>query len=244
MSWHTGRLAGFDTETGGVDVENDRIVTACVALVGGQLPTEVTNWLSDVDGTEIPAEAAAVHGITTEKARAEGRPAADVIDEVTGSLAAAVADGVPIVAMNATFDLTILDRECRRHGVTPLVDRTDAVPRVIDPRVIDKQVDRYRRGGRTLTDLCTHYRVALDGAHAADADAVAACRVVWRLAQMHRAIREASLDVLHKKQTEWAAKQAAGLAAYFARTPGKEHLADSVRGDWPLIPYRATEVLS
>ena len=53
----------------------------------------------------------------------------------------------------------------------------DALRPVLDPRVLDKHIDPYRRGGRKLTDLCAHYKVALDGAHSADADAIAACRV-------------------------------------------------------------------
>jgi DNA polymerase III epsilon subunit-like protein len=75
MSWHTGRLAAFDIETTGTDPESDRIVTAAISLVGAELPGEHHAWLID-PGIEIPAGAAAVHGITTERARAEGRDAA------------------------------------------------------------------------------------------------------------------------------------------------------------------------
>lgn len=241
MSWHTGRMAGFDLETTGVDPETDRIVTACVVLVGGGHPTQTTNWLAN-PGVEIPAEAAAVHGITTDRAREEGQPAGAVVQQVVAALSQAALVGFPLVAMNAAFDLTMLDRECRRHRVQPLTDSVGDELRVIDPRVLDKKIDRYRRGGRTLTDLCAHYGVRLDGAHSADADAVAACRVAWRIAATVKPIGEATLGQLHNHQIEWASEQAAGLAAYFARTPGKEHLADGVRGDWPLIPFTATEV--
>lgn len=241
MSWHTSRMAGFDLETTGTNPETDRIVTACVVLVGGGHPTQTTNWLAN-PGVEIPDEAAAVHGITTDRAREEGQPAGAVVQQVVAALSQAALAGFPIVAMNASFDLTMLDRESRRHRVQPLTDSVGDQLRIIDPKVIDKKIDRYRRGGRTLTDLCQHYQVALDGAHSADADAVAACRVAWRIAQREPVIADASLDFLHDKQTEWAAEQAAGLAAYFARTPGKEHLASGVRGDWPLIPFTAEEV--
>lgn len=236
MSWHTGRMAGFDVESTGVDPEADRIVTACIVQVGGGEDPDGGIWIAD-PGVEIPAEASAVHGFTTEAARAWGRPAADVVDELVATLASLAADGMPIVAMNASFDLTMLDREARRHGITPLVDLVGDQLRVIDPKVIDKKIDRYRRGGRTLTDLCQHYQVALDGAHAADADAIAACRVAWRIAQQEPVIADADLEFLHDKQTEWAAEQAASLTEYFARTPGKEHLASGVRGNWPLIPF-------
>ncbi|MFF4403763.1 exonuclease domain-containing protein [Streptomyces sp. NPDC001404] len=236
MSWHLGRMCGFDLETTGTDPETARIVTACVVLVGGGQATRAKNWLSDVDGQEIPAEAAAIHRVTTERARAEGTDLRQVVDEVLATLTEAVLNEVPVVAMNARYDVTVLDREARRYGMTPLTDRVGDGLRVIDPFVIDKQVDKYRRGSRKLVDLCRHYRVSIDEAHSADADAIAACRVAWRIAQVEPEIGAASLPFLHAKQVDWARAQAESLAEYFARSPGKEHQAASVRPEWPLIP--------
>lgn len=238
MNWHLGRLAGFDTETTGTSVETDRIVTACVVHVGGGVEPAATNWLTDADGVDIPAEATAVHGVTTDHAHTHGTPAAEAVSNIVAALAQTAVAGVPVVAMNAPFDLTILDREARRHGLPTLTDVAGASLRVVDPRVLDKHVDPYRRGSRTLTDLCAHYRVSLDGAHTADADAVAACRVAWRIAQLYPHIASMSLDDLHKAQTEWHAEQAASLRAYFARTPGKQDRAASVCTDWPTAPAR------
>ena len=239
MSWHLGRMAGFDLETTGIDVEQDRIVTACVVQCGGGQPTASATWLAD-PGIEIPTAASDIHKVTTERARAEGRPAAEVIEQVTAALAQVVRDGIPVVAMNASFDLTMLDREARRHGVQPLTDLVGDALRVVDPRVLDKRLDPYRRGGRKLEDLCRHYLVALDGAHSADADAIAACRVVWRIAA-NRQPDFGDLDALHKEQIVWAREQAESLAAYFRKTPGKEQWADGVRTDWPLIPAQRGE---
>jgi DNA polymerase-3 subunit epsilon len=233
--WHLGRLCGFDLETTGVDVETDRIVTACVVQCGGGQPTQSATWLAD-PGVEIPEQAAAVHGITTERARAEGRPAAEVVAEVVAALGQVITSGIPVVAMNAAYDLTLLDREARRHGIDPL---PDGFP-VVDPLVLDRQISR-RRGSRNLTALCEHYETRLDGAHAADADAIAACRVTYKIAARTAHIRETPLPELHARQIEWAAAQGRSLAAYFRRTPGKEHLADGVRTDWPLIPHQRTE---
>jgi DNA polymerase-3 subunit epsilon len=232
MSWHLGRLAGFDTESTGVDVENDRIVTACVVQVGGNQPPAPANWLAD-PGIEIPEAASRVHGITTERARAEGRPAGEVIEQVVTALTAVVLSGIPIVAMNAPFDFTLLDRDARRHGVQPLTDIVGDDLRVIDPRVLDKHVDTYRRGKRTLTDLCAHYEVPLDGAHSADADAIAACRVAWRLGSRYPGLAGLDLDALHKAQIEWAAEQAASFQAHL-RSKGETDAV--IDGSWPLRP--------
>ncbi|MFF3094213.1 exonuclease domain-containing protein [Streptomyces cyaneofuscatus] len=227
MTWHTGRLAGFDLETTSPDPLTARIVTACIVQVGGQQPTVAANWLTDVDGEEIPAGAAAVHGISTEKARAEGVPLKEAVAEILAGLTQVILAGVPIVAMNARYDVTLLDREAQRFGLDPL----PAGP-VIDPFVIDKQVDRYRSGKRTLTALCEHYDVRLDAAHSADADAVAACRVAWRQATRYPQLAAMTLDELHTAQVGWAAEQAASLQEHFR----KKDPAAVVEGAWPLIP--------
>lgn len=233
MAWHEQRLSTFDVESTGVDPETARIVTACVALVGGGKPPHITNWLSDVNGEEIPAEAAQIHGISTEKARAEGRPAAEVIDQIVEALAQVVTEGIPVVAMNARYDFTVLDREARRHGIRPLVDIVGDNLRVIDPYVLDKQVDRYRKGRRTLTHLCEHYQVTLDGAHSSDADAVAAARVAWRIGVAYPQIGETDLVDLHKQQITWAAEQAASLESHLRRMTPDVHVEQA----WPLVPF-------
>ncbi|HEY9353731.1 MAG TPA: 3'-5' exonuclease [Nocardioides sp.] len=232
MSWHLGRLAGFDTETTGVDVETDRIVTACIVEVGGNTPPITANWLIN-PGVDIPEAATAVHGVTTEKAKTDGQPAEEGIAELVAGLTQIVLAGTPLVIMNAPYDLTLLDREARRYGVQPLSEVVGDELHVVDPRVIDKHVDTYRRGKRTLTDLCAHYRVKLDGAHSADADAVAACRVAWRLGQRYPALAEVPVWELHRAQAEWHAAWAADFQAHLR---GKGQADAVIDGSWPLRP--------
>lgn len=239
MSWHTRRLAAFDIETTGIDVERDRVVTAAVSVVGGGLATASRAWLVD-PGVEIPEGASAVHGITTEQARRAGQDPADAVEEITALLTEQQLAGVPIVAFNARFDLTILDREARRHGVVPLVDRVGGYDRlcVVDPFVIDKQVDRYRRGRRTLTAVCEHHRIPLVGAHDANADALAAARVAWRMATTMVDIGGCELRRLHAQQVAWAAEQAATLQEHFAAQGRPERVEPA----WPCVPVTALAV--
>jgi DNA polymerase III subunit epsilon len=234
MTWHTGRLAAFDIETTGIDPEHDRIVTAAVSFVGASVESSHHAWLVD-PGIEIPAGASAVHGITTEQARAEGADPRHAVEEITSILAAHVRQGSPIVAFNARFDLTILDREARRHDIVPLVERVGGSDGliVVDPFVLDKQLDRYRPGKRTLEAVCAHYGVRLDQAHAANADALAAARVAYRLATRASELRDVELRSLHAHQVAWAAEQAASLQAYFEGLGRQEH----VEGAWPLVPH-------
>jgi len=233
MSWYKERLAAFDIETTGVDIGLDRIVTAAVSLTDGDRFVESTNWLVD-PGVDIPSGATRVHGITTERARAEGRVPAEAIDEIVTALANWMQEGVPVIAFNARFDLTVLDREARRYGVRPLLEHVGGAMLVVDPLILDRQFDRFRRGKRTLSAVCAHYGVRLDDAHAASADALAAARIVRKLAQAFAGLGEADLHALQGHQTVWAADQAASLESYLRKQGRREH----VERTWPIVPLR------
>ncbi len=61
-----GRWAAFDTETTGVDVEIDRIVSAALVVQDAPgLRPRVTRWLVN-PGVPVPEAATAVHGLTQE----------------------------------------------------------------------------------------------------------------------------------------------------------------------------------
>ena len=129
----------FDLETTGIDVNTARIVTAYVGILedGAMLQHDgedvAASWLVD-PGVPIPDEAAKVHGITTDHARAHGMNAGIAVDEIASALdPTRIEDGSAdhfdaLVAFNAAYDFTVLDRECERYGITPIVPRP-----VIDP---------------------------------------------------------------------------------------------------------------
>ncbi|MET9819630.1 exonuclease domain-containing protein [Streptomyces sp. NPDC006355] len=236
LDWSYGRMTGFDLETTSTDPHTARIVTGSVVEYGGGRPTLARTWVSDLGGAEIPPDSTRIHGFTTEACRIAGRLASVVVEEITADLAAAVEEGRPLVAMNAVYDLTVLDREARRYGVTPLFDRVS--PNVLDPYVLDRHVRKHRRGGRTLADLCRHYVVPLDGAHNSEVDATAACALVRKMGRRYRSLARLSLDQLHREQVAWAREQNTELREYFARTPGKQEWARGVSLEWPLLPFR------
>ena len=230
MSTWGDRLGVFDLETTGVDVDTSRIVSACVAVLDaeGQLVSR-WNWLAD-PGVEIPAAASAVHGITTERARADGRDAQLVIAEIVQTLRVLFDSGIPVTVYNAPYDLSLLDRECRRHGLEPL----DVVSPVIDPLVIDKAVDRYRKGKRTLEVTAQFYDVSLDDAHDAGADAVAGGRVALALLRRYPDELDIGLSDLHGRQEVWHTEQAASFQEYLRSKRGDDsYVADP---SWPLKP--------
>lgn len=217
----------FDLETTGVDVRSDRIVSAHVGILdhtGAVVRSRA--WLAD-PGVPIPEGATAVHGITTARARAEGRPVRDVVEEVVAELRALFDAGIPVVAYNAPYDFSLLKHEALRHGVEPIA----APSPVIDPLVLDKAMDRYRKGKRTLEVVAAHYRVVLEGAHDASADAIAAGRVAQALAGRFRL--PDAVEELHTQQIGWARSQAESLTEYFIRV-GRLDPADALDGSWPI----------
>jgi DNA polymerase-3 subunit epsilon len=237
MTWHLGPYTVLDTETSGVDVETDFIVTAAVVeiLPPGSEPTSRTKtWLIDPGEKEIPAGATAVHGISTEYAREHGQDPVAALSEIAALVCMAPRRGVPLVAMNAPFDLTLLDRELLRHGLGGLGERLggyDRVRPVLDPLVLDKHFHQFRRGSRNLQALCDHYGVVLTEAHAADGDALGAARVLWAIASKYPECALASPEELHSLQVGWRREQQESLAEYF-RKQGKD--ASDVDGSWPI----------
>lgn len=230
--WTRMPLVGFDVETSGLDVENDRIVTGAVVHWGGGKPTVAHNWTSDLGGYEIHPDATALHGITTEAARAAGRPAADVVHEIVETLRVYADKGLPLVAMNAPFDFTILDRECDRYGIRSLWSRS--VPCVLDPRVLDKQVMPYRKGPRNLGALAEFWCVKTTSPlHEAETDARTACGVVHAIGRRYPYLAREDLGELHEMQCRWARRQNASFRVWQAASGGD---VDDSPFDWPFIP--------
>lgn len=261
MSWHTEPMLALDTETTGVNVDTDRVVSAAAIHVSRDGAKPKT-WLSDVGGMEIPEGATAVHGITTEHARAHGAPAKQVIEEVVTAIGDAAMSGLPIVGHNVVYDLSLIDREARRHLGCGLDDALPTIQmRVIDTSVLDKHVLPRRRrvsptqGPRQLITVAQVYALGWDeeAAHGSEYDALMAARVAYRIGQlvaMPRAqrprfelgqyqqfdqLRGVGIDELHDRQVGWAKEQAAGLEQFLR----KSDPAAVVDGRWPLIPAAA-----
>jgi DNA polymerase-3 subunit epsilon len=220
-------LIVFDTETTGIAPETTRIVTANVSRINavGEV-LEAHDWLID-PGIEIPAAATAVHGITTERARSEGTDASTSVSEILETLRAYLDSGIPVVAYNAAYDFTILDREAKRYELAAL----DSPAPIVDPLIIDRKVDRYRKGKRSLEVTAEFYGVSLTDAHTAAADALAAGHVAQAIARKHAPALTMSALELHLAQVSWAAEQAASFAEYLARQGKKVYPGDGV---WPV----------
>ena len=218
-------LAVFDTETTGVETDSARIVSATIALLGEQGEVrERYDWLLN-PGVVIPDAAVRVHGITTEIAAASGIDAAVGVRQITDRIAEMIDRGLPLVAYNAPFDLSLLRAEQQRYDVPGA-----AVAPVLDPLIIDKQLDRYRKGKRTLVAVAEHYGVELGNAHDAGEDAIASGRVMQCVARKFADRLPVELEELHAAQVGWARAQAESFQEYMRRARDPQFVAD---GGWP-----------
>ena len=235
MTWLDATMVGFDTETTGISTAHDRIVTAAIITRTGD-DVAARTWLID-PGIAIPDRATEVHGITTAQAQAEGAQPADALEEIASILAAAMGAGFPVVAFNAQYDLSILESELARHGLDSLASRlpAGAVAPVVDPLVLDRKLDRWRKGKRKLIDMCATYGVTVvaDDLHAADADVLATLDLLRAMAERYPTMAQAALADLHTQQAdahrEWAVEFAAWL-----RSRGRTE--DLPRPEWPVCP--------
>ena len=82
-TFDASRMLSFDLETTSPNPREARIVTSALVRIDGR-DVSSTEMLAD-PGVEIPEAATKVHGISTEKARAEGRPHDEVLKEISPS---------------------------------------------------------------------------------------------------------------------------------------------------------------
>lgn len=221
--WHEGILCGFDTETTGIDTANDRIVSASIVVdVPGEDPV-VNEWLVN-PGIDIPLEATAVHGISTEHARLNGMNPVQAITEITGILSILP---YPVVVVNASFDFTLLINEGRRHGIW--AQRTVNDLNIIDTLICDRMLDPYRRGRRTLTAVAAAYGVTITGAHQATGDTLCAIKLARAMGRAHPEFGAAPPRALQAMQAEAYRKWAEQFEGYRRR----EDPSFTISRQWP-----------
>lgn len=188
--WHRQRLAALDFESSDKTPETARIVSCALILVGGNLPTDTRTWLVNPGITQEPG-AIAVHKLTDEYLAEHGTPATEAVADIAKAVAEVVAADIPIVGHNiGSYDLNLLDRECRRH----LGDGLEGIcrqplTRVIDTLVLDWHAAPYRRrvsedqGAYEMKTTAQTYGLGWDDkqAHGAQYDALMSARAAWHM---------------------------------------------------------------
>jgi DNA polymerase-3 subunit epsilon len=231
MTWHTGTLEAIGLITTGPDPETARIASACVMRV-------------DASGRDKPIA----------QQWPDEAPPEEVISEATAALVRAVHGDRPIVVFDAARALTVLDRECRRHGLPTLGElaRDGQAAPVICAHVLDGYASG-RPGEPSLTDACARWDVRLKDPADPAWRAWTAAGIAVRIAQRHQAIAAMDLPRLHAAQQEWHRQQCLSHAAYLRRKAAFHTETRSVEaqlelheraksldavaaGDWPVPP--------
>ncbi|MFE2936688.1 exonuclease domain-containing protein [Streptomyces sp. NPDC059278] len=235
------RRIGWDTETTAPDPTEARIVTAALVGRGGNPADRVQTWLIN-PGIPIPPETTEVHGITDAMVQVDGQDPQVALDEIAGTMARAITYGMPLVAFNTAYDWTVLHCELERYGLPTMYDRVKPGPLpLVDPHVIDKQVDKYVKGTgmRKLKPTCDRYGVELTDWHTAKADALAALLITEAQFEKYPRLNDLGPQQLFAAQKAWRAEQQAGLQKWFRTkaTPEQGGAPDKViDGSWPLVP--------
>lgn len=215
----------FDTETTGIDTENDRIITCFLRARDGDEIVFEENWIID-PGVEIPKEASDVHGMDSEWVREHGRKdVREAIEGIYRKLVKFGGDGFVVAAYNGAFDLAILEAETLRHTGYPIPWVASKV-RFLDPAIFSRKFDKYVRGGHQLITVAKRNGIEVeeDRLHAADYDVEVTEKLVKVF--LNRAWKELpslreglTPDEFITKLQEWQATEKAewadGLTQYF-----------------------------
>jgi DNA polymerase-3 subunit epsilon len=175
-----GMLPVLDFESTGTDPLTARPVSVAYMIVkpDGSMHRDSLYEIIKPDGFEVPEEAAAVHGITTDRALAEGKPAKDVFAQLMHLYRRTVERGLPLVIFNARYDWPMLRAEYARLYGEQLAQR----PVIVDPLVISREMNRYKKGGHKLETIAAEFGYTFE-AHDAKADCLATafiCRALFR----------------------------------------------------------------
>lgn len=209
------QLLSADAETTGIDPFTDRVVTFSMVVDYPEAgkPPAIKQWLIKPD-IEIPEGASAIHGITNEYAQENGMEPAVALAEIAEALTKWDVRELPIIFYNSQFDTTLLLEEFKRYGIAYEGKFTN----VIDPYVLDKLYDKYRKGKRQLEITAAHYGVKEFDAHDATGDSIAAAGIARAIGKKYNiALSPSELFAVQQKAKY---DQSVQLQKYF-RTSGK-----------------------
>ena len=189
----------FDLETTGVNIATDSIVEISILKVFPNGNKESKTWLVNPE-IEIPAEAAAIHGITNEKVVTE-----PTFKELAATVNELIAD-CDLAGFNSNrFDIPLLAEELMRAGIDFDMKNRKA---------IDVQVIFHKKEQRTLSAGYQFYcGKNLEDAHSAEADTNATYEIL--LAQLDKYTDiENTVDALSEFSTHGERADFAGFILF------------------------------
>lgn len=231
-NWTDGPLIGMDTETTNADPMTARFVTTAIMLDIPGEEQKCWEWISKPGWGFVEIGATAVHGISDEYANTNGQDADIVIREMYSVLSALIKQyNPPMVMTSSNFDLTILNAESIRLGLGKLEDNIN-LPPILDTLTLDRMLDKFRIGRRTLTSTAANYGIVFRyGAHIAKGDIDVAIRLARAIGKKYSRIATANLNNLQRLQREFHLEWLTQYTEY-RRIEDPDFYAS---GDWPYI---------
>jgi DNA polymerase-3 subunit epsilon len=196
----------LDTETSGLPPGGRVVEISACRFENGQVTNRYTSLVDP--GHQIPAEASAVHGITDDHVK--GKP---TLAELYTHLLFACDDAVP-VAFNSPFDKFMLHVDIASTDCLAF----DPLQSYVDPLVMVRDIDRFvsGKGRHKLEAACARRGIIIQGAHRAEADALATGFLLW---QLKTRIGDISAADLIKRCDARRKVQDAEFAKYLASRP-------------------------
>lgn len=217
----------WDVESSGIDVFEDRIVQMFFATVDAQ-GNLIDTWEWFINpGIDIPEEAAAIHGFSNEYLVEHGGEPKEVLPEIRDVFLEH--RHLTQIAFNMNYDLSILDAEMKRHGVSDTFGTWFATHgKLFDGLVADRHKDKFRKGKRNLETQAKHYGIEFDPASAHNAlyDCLITAKVSVAIIKKYGL---PSTRELASWQEEWRA----GFEKYLR----KENPDAIVERGWPLREF-------
>lgn len=215
----------WDVESTGTSVFEDRIVQffgATADSKGNLLDT----WEFFINpSVTVPEEAAAVHGFDDDFLAENGEDPEKTLIRIK-YLFLEKRDLIQ-VAFNMNYDLSIIDAEMKRHGVSDNFGTWFAEnAKLVDGLVIDRYKDKYRKGKRNLETQAKHYGVEFDPdeAHNALYDTQITAKVTVKILEKFGLPTTSEQGVWY---TEWAD----GFETYKRRSDPNFRMDNK---EWPL----------
>jgi len=224
------RFAAIDFET--ANPARDSACALGVCVVDDSVIVEQATWLIQPPGNEYSAFNVSIHGIGPEDTK-DAPSFAEVIRE-----AQRLTDGLPLVAHNASFDMSVLRNGCDTYGLT--YPQTDYYCTLVLSRVHWPELPGYSLPLVLARCGMTHTH------HEAGEDAEAAARVLLQIASDTQereidAIANA-LGVRRGRLDEWGYEPCSGCGRRHSGTPFRVSDVECATDADPSHPFYDTDV--
>lgn len=169
-------FVGIDTETTGLDYQNDRIIQAAVSVMPNDPYPSISSRAYHINpGIPIPAEATAIHGISDSDVAGYENEEVQ-IPKIVDMIYDTWQNDSVIVGHNLPYDLNMIKSATERIGMEPFSIKGP----MLDSMVLYRMLGGSRASLRAVS---SHFGIVNDDAHSAVSDAETSLRCVRSLLQ-------------------------------------------------------------